>query len=563
MLTSSTDLSTRSNSSQIQDSFRNYTSIPSDHQQSNHQTYLGPSGTQISSLDELYELLKNDDYPEWYLPILYIKTQKGYIRQWILEFVCPDIITTSFNIDPNSGIQHKPAVHRREILINSSGRSIHEQAFLQSIQKHKVKIRKGFSTEQPIPDTPTEEFVWDEDNNGLNSILDEEEQSNILQYSDKQQFFARSSFRSKDGMSNQLLKNVQKIKHGKSKALKNVGDCRLKSKDIPIQLSCVFNKSNGTFVKICYPVIVQPKLDGIRARATLVRNGIDLISRGVIKIKHLNHIRDELSVVFKYVQEGCMIKYVQDYSRDVQDLDGDVQDYSRDIQDYSRDIQDIYDLDGELYIHEVPRQDLQSIIFTRKSEHPRNKEVKYYIFDIIAGNMGTESRVSFLMNVMLSVRYSRIMNGEAGMFNLSSIFFVLSEKVYSFDELNKYLDEMLRKKYEGIVIRHTQGILGLYKGNRNNNLLKYKLSDETDDIIVDIEAGVSSTTGRNDLGIPVIKLRSGRLVNIPMSTTEEKKIRIFHDKEFYIGKYLVYKHDGLTNDGIPNFPRGQYIRLDI
>lgn len=191
--------------------------------------------------------------------------------------------------------------------------------------------------------------------------------------------------------------------------------------------------SKGTTIKN-YPISVMRKLNGIRCLAYMSHNEIILRSREGKIWPHLNHIKQDLKIFFKYLPYNSQ-------------------------------------LDGEIYIHGKDLSELRSIHGCKKTKHQHHDQLQFWIFDIIESqSLVWEERYSLIVNA-----YIKYLEDE----NNNNTFKILQAyNINNKDELDNKLDQFLEEGYEGIIIRKYSSVDGIqrsiYKPGRNINLVKYK-----------------------------------------------------------------------------------------
>lgn len=271
-----------------------------------------------------------------------------------------------------------------------------------------------------------------------------------------------------------------------------------------------------------FPVAIQGKLDGIRSLARKVDNTVIMKSRLGNTQNHLEHIKSQLNNFFIYLPEGCI-------------------------------------LDGELYSFDMDFNTLTSAIKTEKKLHSKNKDVQYYIFDIIESKqLSYEHRYELLINA-----YNRYVQDTH---DIQLTFIMLPmQYAYTHEQIAQYHDEYVKLGYEGLIIRkiagpnpNTKSINdSKYQHRRCNSLLKYKKFIDEEGLIIDVEQGEGT-----DKGLAIIKVRDirGNEICIRPRGSFESRRNIFNNKQLIIGKSYTFRYFELTPDGVPRFPVGISIR---
>jgi hypothetical protein len=140
-------------------------------------------------------------------------------------------------------------------------------------------------------------------------------------------------------------------------------------------------------------------------------------------------------------------------------------------------IKDLY-LDGELYVHNLSLQEINSL--GRKANANPNIILEYHIYDLfITSNTNKELLFEERLKILEYIKKNN---------NFNNIKIVDTHKVESFEDIEKYYDYYLKQNYEGIMVRFGNS---KYDNNkRSYNLLKYKPILDNEFIIIDITTGV-------------------------------------------------------------------------
>lgn len=261
-----------------------------------------------------------------------------------------------------------------------------------------------------------------------------------------------------------------------------------------------------------YPLLVSAKLDGIRCLAHLIPDHEPkLWSRTEKPIVSMDHVVEAL--------------------KDLQ-LSGEVI------------------LDGELYIHGKPFQELSGII-RKKSHTEPAKDVKYYIYDVAYSDTEVHlqpyhERLTWLQGLVPT--------------NQSAILVHPSTRADNEDRLADVVAAHLQFGYEGSMVRPL-GSTDLYQSEsygqpkRSKFLCKVKQFDDAEFEIIDVEEEVSIE------GVP--KGRTGKFVMREGDTglifrasgiTDEMKQDSWLNRSKYIGRVATVKFFGRSLEGIPRHP---------
>lgn len=258
-----------------------------------------------------------------------------------------------------------------------------------------------------------------------------------------------------------------------------------------------------------YPLDVQPKLDGARCLAYWEGDRIVLLTRGQKEWNNLDHIKAQLA---KIMPTDAMF-------------------------------------DGELYFHGVKRQTIQKWI-TKK--YPETAQVEFHVYDIPVAD-GEEKPWSDRR-----LDLDRFVPGDPGKSHPDTphIVKVLTLEVQSEEQVMLFQSGCIDGGFEGCMVRNRKGTYDW--GHRSNNLLKVKTFDDAEFEVVGFKDG----TGKN-VGIVTwtCKTKEGKIFDCDPLGSYEERAEFFRNGNSYIGKLLTVKFQGVSNDGIPQFPKGVAFRL--
>lgn len=262
-------------------------------------------------------------------------------------------------------------------------------------------------------------------------------------------------------------------------------------------------------IMLCYPfeekrllkwnsaVLVQPKLDGERCRALIYNNQCTLLSSTgdtVISVPHINKA---------LLDSGF---------RDVE-------------------------LDGELYIHGLPFEEIHSRVSRKVNPHPYYLEVSYHIFDIVSSEPQA-LRISDLVK----------MN-----FSSDAVHFVHTVLAENLDQIMRLLDVFLSDGYEGIIIRHPKAP---YKRSRSTNIMKFKPRREDSYKVIGFQEEVDKNgIPKNRLGALICKDDMGTEFSVGSGFTADQRQGLWLLRDHLPGMRATVKYQHLTpGRNVPRFP---------
>ena len=260
-----------------------------------------------------------------------------------------------------------------------------------------------------------------------------------------------------------------------------------------------------------FPLLVQPKLDGVRCIVNTdlscwckPRTGKDLV-------QHKPHIARLLGSVIdtKMMEElgGC--------------------------------------LDGELFVPGMYFEDIVSGVKAETSEYAR--AIKYYIFDFMHEEMTFNSRYSKLLwwhsKCCRTVPFFQDM-----------VFIVPAKYAHDMADL-KTLHAHNDKHYEGSIIRNPMSCYAF--GKRNRDLMRWKMFKDAEYVVKDIVDGKGKNVGISTF---VCVTRSGKEFRADSTGSREQRMKWFTDRDKIIGKEVTVSFQNISKYGIPRFPKVKAVR---
>lgn len=255
------------------------------------------------------------------------------------------------------------------------------------------------------------------------------------------------------------------------------------------------------------PWYIQRKLDGERCRAICNNQHVQLISSEGHEFKFLPHINEALGRLF---------------------LQG-------------------VELDGELYNHGIPFNEIHSIVSRKVNPHPEYALVEYHIFDIVNQNPQA-NRFNELERLWDYIKYK----GAS-----EEIKWVPPVMVVNMDQVMHFFDISCEEGYEGFVIRDKSN---LYTRKRSTQIMKFKPHKEDVYEVVGTQEEVSiDGKAKNALGAFICRGDDNALFNVgtgPLLTREGREA-LWEARESLPGQYLKVKYQNITSGkgkGVPRFP---------
>lgn len=306
----------------------------------------------------------------------------------------------------------------------------------------------------------------------------------------------------KQGYSEQLVVE-EKPKKPSSKS------CRLLKPMLAIEFDMQKEKS------VKFPVFIQPKLDGVRC--LIYKEGDDIIfqSRQNTIYDNFEHLVPEL--------QHLMSRF---------------------------DDQDNLILDGELYTHGIPFEQITSMVRSSKGKRKNIEELNYHVYDCFySGETNLEKN---LMHYNDRYQVLRRAFGDTIYSKLVLVETTLVSSKLDIENFHTHYTTMANP-YEGVMIRSTDGT---YKQQgRSKDLQKYKkFMDEEFEVV-----GHHEGTGGHS-GTAIFECKSNvnneKIFGVTMQGTLESKRRMMENITDYYGKMLTVKYQEKSVDGVPRFPVG-------
>lgn len=213
-------------------------------------------------------------------------------------------------------------------------------------------------------------------------------------------------------------------------------------------------------------------------------------------------------------------------------------------------------LDGELF-NESLRQKLNELMsLVRKTKNIGTEELKqsedivqYHIYD--GYGFG---KIPFKEEEAYNNRFNWICAHLSNYLdNDTYIKYVEYEVLFNQTQLDNYYSELINNGHEGIILRN---LTGGYEHKRSKNLLKHKPEDDCEVTIIDINEGKGNWAGT---GKVLTVTGSHGTYNCTFKGCYEDAVQFLQDKDYWIGRTITIKYNGLTGLGTPNYAQFDYL----
>ena len=309
-----------------------------------------------------------------------------------------------------------------------------------------------------------------------------------------------------------------------------------------------------------YPILVDPKIDGNRAHCILCKDceyGVKILSRENVEQNWLSHIRYTLAILFNYLPPGS-------------------------------------ETDGELFIPSLVLQDLRGVISTHiGGAHPLNKDVSYYMYDLI----DTETPFEIRKNRLYSAFQQYINVLKLNNILTRALIVLPSYMVFSYEEMVFHFNLFIQWGYEGLISRYPAGScigpvtevmitdptwditiksktckLGnptaksmkesKYKNYRTVDLIKFKNFYDEEGRVIDVTQGTGSEEGLAMFSIIDKNNNVLRAVRPKGNFNYRREWFANRDKIIAIKPLYTFRFTNRTRDNVPKEPIGIAFRQD-
>lgn len=262
--------------------------------------------------------------------------------------------------------------------------------------------------------------------------------------------------------------------------------------------------------KLSFPVMTQPKLDGIRCIAVITGTGVKLFSRTRKPITSMSHIQDELFEIWKMTGTDMV-------------------------------------LDGELYNHELKHDFEQIVSAVRREEFDpaTSQKVQYHVYDMVSDEDAMVRQLtldSIFRDLPFSHDYLRRVD---------------TRMAHSHEDILQHHDQYVTEGYEGAIARSESA---KYQHSRSYDLQKVKRFIDGEFEIVGVKEGRGKMAGKG-VFICAIEDKS-ETFDCKLEGPLENLEKIWQNKDSYLGKKLTVQYQKRSAKNVPIFPVGLRVRED-
>ena len=197
-------------------------------------------------------------------------------------------------------------------------------------------------------------------------------------------------------------------------------------------------------------------------------------------------------------------------------------------------------LDGELFCNDFSFNELNGLlkrVTCTQEDLIKRKAIRFHLYDVMI-DKGYADRYKFIQQ-----------------FASPNIIIIENRTIIAtIDNINDNLEDFLASGYEGLMIRQLNGG---YENKRSWQLCKVKVFEDDEFELVDFQEDVRG----GFVGSFVMKDEKGNIFNAGASgQSVEKRTEMWYNRETYLGKTATVEFFGLSEYGIPRFPKFKGIR---
>ena len=194
-------------------------------------------------------------------------------------------------------------------------------------------------------------------------------------------------------------------------------------------------------------------------------------------------------------------------------------------------------LDGELWMARGAFQMLTSVVLDKQPHEKLWEQIQFFVFDLPHSNARFEERQILLSSLVEQT-------------NISHLKYVEQTKVFSTEEIQEKLDDLVSMGAEGVMLRAPNSP---YESGRSDYLLKLKPRHDAEARVVAYQAGRGQF--EDMLGAIWVETKDGTLFKIGTGFSHEER-----KNPPPIGSEITFSYQGLTDNGVPRFASYERIR---
>lgn len=190
-----------------------------------------------------------------------------------------------------------------------------------------------------------------------------------------------------------------------------------------------------------------------------------------------------------------------------------------------------HELDGELYVHNMPLSEILSITSRSTNNlHLDRHLIQYHLFDIVDEHLRQDERLKILKNFQpLKAPLQAVPTWEC----------------YSIDQVYDVFQTLIEKNYEGIIVRSPHNF---YKRKRSTEVMKFKPKKRDSYKIVGFKMEYDIYgVPKNSLGALICDSGDGKTTfDVGTGFTDLERKTLWENREALIGQYAHISYQQLT-----------------
>ena len=194
-------------------------------------------------------------------------------------------------------------------------------------------------------------------------------------------------------------------------------------------------------------------------------------------------------------------------------------------------------LDGELWLGRGRFAELSGIVRTQHPDHQAWQSVRYQLFDLPSQLSTFDQRLADLKHLTEQL-------------DLPWLNVVAHEKFANHQALQQRLEQLSQAGAEGLMLHRGSAYHQL---GRSDDLLKYKLYEDTEAVIIGYSQGQGQFSGL--MGALVVRLNDGKTFKIGSGFSLQER-----QNPPAIGQTITFRYNGKTANGLPRFARFMRVR---
>jgi DNA ligase-1 len=197
------------------------------------------------------------------------------------------------------------------------------------------------------------------------------------------------------------------------------------------------------------------------------------------------------------------------------------------------------ELDGELYCHGMPFEEIRSRTGRTVNLHPDHEQIELHVFDLVTGDPQTlrSLQLSSLAVATFKRPVCQVNFAVAG----------------SLSEIMAIYNQILAEGYEGIVVRN---YLYPYERKRSTGMMKFKPKKSDWYAVIGVAEEIDIYGNpKNSLGALVCCGDDETEFNVGSGFTREQRVRLWQDRSSLPGLMCHVQYQHVTpGRGVPRFP---------